>query len=214
MPFSVEALKKTVTASGVSGLRVTSTYRAGSMTKSGNVSWHARGQAIDVAGSKAAMKSYAEYMQKAYGGKLLELIHQSDGVKYGVRLGSPHTFSQSLYSDHKDHVHVAATTAALGGGTSPTLTPVEFNVPGPGDIIDGATEGIQNALNAIKAVVDGLRGLSEIATWMTKTENMKRVGIAVVGVGLVGVGAMALARESETVQDTIKMANAVKKVIV
>lgn len=85
------------------GLSVTSGLRPGSITNSGNVSYHASGRAIDMADGPAAMLSYAKAMASLFGSRLKELIHTPLGfsIKDGRRV-SPYAAA-----DHYDHVHVA-----------------------------------------------------------------------------------------------------------
>lgn len=201
MPSSIDALKSTVTASGVAGLKVTSAYRPGSVTKSGNTSYHARMQAIDVAGSKDAMLRYAQYMQQKYGSVLLELIYQGASTSVQIWHGGAHKYNSGTLADHKDHVHVAATLEALksvGGGnavlvSNPSATPV--------GLVDGTSD-----------IINRLRALSEIVTWLSSADNLKRVGWGIVGVALIGVGGVALAsgHVEGNFKEAVKLIKAVK----
>lgn len=91
------------------GLSVTSGFRPGSVTSSGNMSYHASGRALDLADGPSQMLAYARFVASAFGGRLKELIHTPLGfsIKDGRRVPP---FAQA---DHLDHVHVAM---ARGGG--------------------------------------------------------------------------------------------------
>jgi len=92
------------------GLHVSSGLRPGAITSSGNVSYHASGQAIDEAGSPAGMMGFFKYMRSTYGSRLAELIYTPGGT--GIKDGKPFKYSGQVAADHFDHVHVAFT----GGG--------------------------------------------------------------------------------------------------
>lgn len=85
------------------GLFVTSTFRPGAITASGNVSDHGTyGRAADIAGSLGGMGSLWSYV-KATAGSWKQAIYQHQMINYG-QLGyyGP--------SDHFDHVHLARAT--------------------------------------------------------------------------------------------------------
>lgn len=85
------------------GLSVTSGLRPGSVTSSGNLSYHAMGRALDLADGPPAMLAYARVVAARFGSRLKELIHTplNFSIKDG-RVVPP--FAQA---DHIDHVHVA-----------------------------------------------------------------------------------------------------------
>lgn len=102
------------------GLHVSSGLRKGAITKSGNVSYHSSGDAIDVSGPPEAMLSFAKHAANSYGSRLEELIHtpMGFGIKNGHRIKS---FGKAVDADHFDHVHLADTKppggdVLLGGG--------------------------------------------------------------------------------------------------
>lgn len=96
------------------GLSVTSGRRPGSITSSGNVSYHSTGEAIDVAGPAGRMLAFARRLRDSYGGRLAELIYTPMGT--GVKDGRPHRYSGQVAADHFDHVHVAVDTGRAGVG--------------------------------------------------------------------------------------------------
>jgi TP901 family phage tail tape measure protein len=91
------------------GLQVTSGLRPGSITDSGNLSYHASGRALDIGGSTSGMLRFAKVVAALFGSRLKELIHTPLGfaIKDGQRVAP---YAQA---DHYDHVHVAMQT----GGT-------------------------------------------------------------------------------------------------
>lgn len=104
-----------------SGIRATSDYRPGSITISGNVSYHARKNAVDFVGSRAGMVALARWIQKNYGPYTLELIHSAEGginVHNGV---FPYKYGSAVTQEHYDHVHWAITNSGLAAGGSGTL---------------------------------------------------------------------------------------------
>lgn len=89
------------------GLELISGYRPGSRTLSGNLSWHARGRAVDV----PAKRTVAEWIAATYGKNTLELITPwRDLMLYK---GKPHKYSEAVERQHgvgrasNDHVHWA-----------------------------------------------------------------------------------------------------------
>lgn len=97
------------------GGRVTST--TGGKHASG--SYHYKGQAVDVAGQQkgdsAAMLRIDQQLAAQYGSGLKELIYGGPGA-VNLKDGKPHQYSAAILAQHKDHVHVAADPAGLGGG--------------------------------------------------------------------------------------------------
>jgi len=108
------ALKPFASIGSRFGLRVSSGRRPGSITSSGNVSYHSTGEAIDEAGSPAGMMGFFKFMKSNYGGQLAELIYGPG--KVGIKNGRPFNFGSALNAQHMDHVHVAFDTGKPGVG--------------------------------------------------------------------------------------------------
>jgi hypothetical protein len=89
------------------GLSVSSGLRPGSITSSGNQSYHSSGDALDLSGSPAGMMSTFRFLKSAFGPQLRELIYTPGGV--GIKDGRPFRYSGKVAADHHDHVHVAFT---------------------------------------------------------------------------------------------------------
>lgn len=97
--------------------RISSRYRPGARTHaSGNLSYHATANAIDVAGPRSGvdtpeMLAINRYFAK-FGRGLKELIYSGPGA-INLNNGRPYTYSGVTAADHHDHVHVAATKDSL-----------------------------------------------------------------------------------------------------
>jgi 3D (Asp-Asp-Asp) domain-containing protein len=96
------------------GLHVSSGRRPGSITSSGNQSYHSTGEAIDEAGSPAGMLAFFKFMRSTFGSRLAELIYTPGGV--GIKNGKPYRYTGQVAADHFDHVHVALDTGKPGVG--------------------------------------------------------------------------------------------------
>lgn len=89
------------------GLALISGFRPGSRTLSGNLSWHARGRAVDV----PPIRKVAEWIYRTFGKTTLELITPwRDLMLYK---GKPHKYSPAIERQHgvgsagNDHIHWA-----------------------------------------------------------------------------------------------------------
>ena len=99
------------------GLGVSSGSRPGSITSSGNISYHSSGEAIDMAngrGPDAAKLAFFKYMKSRYGSRLAELIYTPGGP--GIKNGRSFTYTGQVARDHYDHVHVAMDLGKPGVG--------------------------------------------------------------------------------------------------
>jgi hypothetical protein len=90
------------------GLTLTSGYRPGAVTSSGNQSLHAVGQAIDMHGSPGQMSRYAHAEAGRHG--IAEVIYSPVGWSH---YGSPFTpiTDPTIKAAHYSHVHVGARSA-------------------------------------------------------------------------------------------------------
>lgn len=91
-----------------------SAYRGGSMTVSGNMSHHSRGNAIDTTPSMDIFN----FWRNTYGADLAELIFSPAGGKQ-IKNGKNYTYSGAVKAQHYSHVHIAAIKAlseAMAGG--------------------------------------------------------------------------------------------------
>jgi hypothetical protein len=154
MPFAVGA-------QGL-GLRVTSGLRPGAITANGTLSDHARGKALDVAGSAFSMGAFFDSL---IGNRAVkQAFYDPKGSVFGG------AWSSYREGGHSDHVHVA--TYDKGGWLKPGLT-LAYNgtgaperVGGRGDVhlhFHGDMYG-QPPRQFFKQVRDGLRELDVIQT--------------------------------------------------
>lgn len=87
---------------------VTSTYRPGAITATGNPSYHASGRAVDFTGDMPAI--FGAF--RPYASMLKELIWSPAGGNQ-IWNGSPHFYGEPTRGDHWDHVHVAMARGAV-----------------------------------------------------------------------------------------------------
>ena len=180
-PGIVELAKK-------SGLpyRVSSTYRPGAITRSGNVSHHAKGDAVDFGGeSQDALAAYF------LGLGTLEVFHKSKatGRWYGSSKGKPtdEATHQDLVKEHIDHLHVAMSNEQVGSGatSNPLLA--------PGQALWGA---ITSPLDAAANITDVLRPIGVVSMNLANPLFWRRIGMGAVGVSLIFIGIIYIRRES------------------
>ena len=90
--------------------RLTSGYRAGATTATGNPSYHASGRAVDVAGSgfmdQGQMLQMNKWIYDNYKAQTKELIYSGPNSKQ-INNGRDHYYSGITRSNHWDHVHWA-----------------------------------------------------------------------------------------------------------
>ena len=123
---------------------VSSTYRPGAVTVSGNKSLHAYGNAADLVSSAGSMQTLAGWIER-YAAYTLELIH-SGGKGYFVKNGkivSAGYYGAAVVSQHYNHVHWGITLSGLAaaggaGAGSAVLTANETaNSGGTGCLVSG-----------------------------------------------------------------------------
>ena len=129
------------------GLPLNSGYRPGSITATGNASYHGKGRAVDVPPRMDVNKWIAEH----YGSQTKELIFSAAGATQ-LRNGRPHYYSGVTRAMHFDHNHWAMAKGGIlnphvrdrGGPLLPGLT---FNGTGAAEmVLPMAAGGIVNPL--------------------------------------------------------------------
>lgn len=99
--------------------RLTSAYRGGSQTASGNTSYHASGKAVDLAGrgsmNMGDMMKIFNFIDSNYG-QSSELIHSPAGGRQ-IKNGQRHMYTGAVKRMHYNHVHWA-NDKAFGGPTA------------------------------------------------------------------------------------------------
>lgn len=114
------------------GLSLSSGYRPGAITSTGNPSLHGSGRAIDVVGSSTQMAAFARAVAGRPG--LAEVLYSPVGGWYpGVGWTG---LSGSVLRDHFSHVHVG--TYDKGGWLMPGLTLAQNNTGRPERVLAGA----------------------------------------------------------------------------
>jgi phage-related protein len=97
------------------GLRLISGLRPGSITATGNKSYHSMGRAVDLPPSMAVF----EWIRQNYPNSR-ELIFSPAGSRQ-IHNGRPHVYSGVTKAMHYDHVHWAMDQGGLAGGTGVML---------------------------------------------------------------------------------------------
>lgn len=110
---SYKTLIQAMNGSGL-GFGVSSTYRPGAITVSGNASLHGAGRAVDFVGSKQQMLAMARWWTQ-YAPYLAELIHTPLG--FGVKNGKRAQYPFNVLKGHYDHGHVALYRGGLVKGS-------------------------------------------------------------------------------------------------
>lgn len=93
------------------GAQLFSSYRPGAVTSSGNVSYHARGRAIDVTPSMDIFN----WILANYGRTAKEVIYSPAGPRQ-IKNGRPHYYTGQVRADHWDHVHWAMDRGGVATG--------------------------------------------------------------------------------------------------
>lgn len=139
------------------GLRLTSTVRPGARTAGyGNMSRHAMGKAIDVAGTPSAMAAWVRYMFASFRNQLYELIFTPLNGSATVYRGRPYRETNpTTNAMHIGHAH--ASVYDTGGTVHPGLTHV-LNLSGANEhLLNGAQFTNLTAAAAGHASLDGAR---------------------------------------------------------
>lgn len=150
------------------GLSVTSGLRPGAHTISGGLSYHATGNAIDMAGPNAGMRAFAQTLFTQYGSGLEELI--TPWPQFNIKDGKPFHYAADVENEHSGgnaHVHVAdvdprgmatgLTTSFSPDTNGPGLVSIKLKAPksglagAPGALADSAmaayTTGLQQKIS-------------------------------------------------------------------
>lgn len=107
---TVDEIIRFAERSGVA-FKVSSSFRKGAITSTGNQSYHSMNRAVDFGGDLPGI--FNAFLRIA--SQLKELIYTPAGGKQ-IKNGSPHMFSGgTIKEDHYDHVHVALARGAILG---------------------------------------------------------------------------------------------------
>jgi len=93
-------------------VKITSTTNHSRLTSSGNVSYHVKGQAVDIVAVKGlTMREVFDWLRTAFPGSA-EIIYTPGGgnqVKNGKPVGTSGIYGGQVAADHNDHIHWAYT---------------------------------------------------------------------------------------------------------
>ena len=103
------------------GVAITSAYRPGSITATGNQSYHSAGRAVDLAPSMDTFNK----IKQSYGSSIRELIYSPAGNAQ-VKNGQPHYYTGVTRDMHFNHVH----WAMKDGGVVPGFAPIRYDEGG------------------------------------------------------------------------------------
>jgi hypothetical protein len=132
------------------GVAITSSFRPGAITATGNRSYHSMGRALDLAPS---MKTF-DTLRAAFGSSIKELIYSPAGSRQ-LKNGRPYFYGEPVRSMHFNHVHWAMRNGGMvpitkpmlfdSGGVLPPTRPHEFipvqNFTGGNEILDRRGHG-------------------------------------------------------------------------
>lgn len=139
---------------------ITSAYREGSITTSGNLSYHARGMAIDI----SPRMEIFQWIKAKYGAATKELIYSPAG-RQQIKNGAPHTYTGAVKAGHYDHVHWAMES-----------------VGAPSNFVTASN----NSNNPI--IPDEIEALGDFYNFVTTPGIWVRVGVALGGFALMIIG--------------------------
>jgi TP901 family phage tail tape measure protein len=151
------------------GLSVTSGIRPGSITSTGNQSFHATGDAIDMGGSMGGMRRAATVIRNLFGSRIRELI--SPFPELGIKDGRPFRYSAGIQAQHSGgnaHVHVAY-TGPFGDGIGQAASAARAAGFRGNDLltaiaIAGPESGYRNSARLVTSAEDS-RGMWQINTY-------------------------------------------------
>lgn len=127
-------------------IQITSTYRPGAITASGNASYHGMGRAVDMAPS---MK-YFDWLYTNYGKSSKEIIYSPAGRRQ-IKDGQHFTYGEPVKSMHYNHVHWAYDQ---GGVLKPGLT-MAYNGTGRDEYVL-TNDAFMSLSNVLRMVGDNL----------------------------------------------------------
>jgi TP901 family phage tail tape measure protein len=142
------------------GLALHSGFRPGSITATGNLSYHASGRAVDV----PPRMDVFDWIHSNYGPATRELIFSPANGRQ-IWNGRPHIYSEPTRGDHWDHVHWAmANGGVIGepvvGRGLRTGASYSFGERGPETVTPGLPVGRGATVLKVTVAAPDLRGLT------------------------------------------------------
>lgn len=163
--------------------RLTSAYRPGSITASGNRSYHSRGMAVDLAGVRSmdtsGMMKIFNFLRDNYA-QSAEIIYSPAGGRQ-IKNGRNHNYTGAVRRMHFNHVHWANRTAfggptagVAGGGDGYDLS----SFLGPFEALkDKIASGIKNAGEWGELIKAGAQRIVEMPITWLKENAMKFIDV-------------------------------------
>ena len=152
-----------------------SSFRANSITSSGNTSYHALGRAIDVTPSADIFN----WIKRTYGKNIKELIFSPmNGAQ--VKNGADYLYGEPVRSDHWDHVHWAMARGGVwrkpllmdSGGVLPKgLSMVQNNTGAPERLV--RPEHVGATYIDVTISVDDLERMTTVADFLDMLKNSR-----------------------------------------
>lgn len=137
------------------GVAITSTYRPGAKTVSGNTSYHARGRAIDLAPSMSTFNA----IRNAFGSSIAELIYSPAGGRQ-LKNGRPYLYGGPVRAQHWNHVHWAMKNGGVfdnGGMLQPGLSTVYNGTGRPEPVLTSSQwDNVQQVASAGRGAGTGM----------------------------------------------------------
>ncbi len=139
------------------GIAITSSYRPGSITSSGNRSYHSMGMALDISPSMRAFN----VIKATFGPSIAELIFTPAGARQ-IKNGRPHggIYRGAVAAQHYNHVHWAMRSPV---GDVPPGAAGDIGPDGGFTIANPIAEALKKLIgplfNGARGLIDGLTGL-------------------------------------------------------
>lgn len=153
------------------GIRITSTYREGSITSTGNRSYHAQGKAVDMEPSREIF----DWIRAKYPSSRELIFSPAEGKQ--IRNGQPHVYSGVTRAEHYDHVHWAVNSLA------------EASQPAGAQFVNAGFQGSN------PVIPDEIEAIGAFYKFITNPGTWARVGIAIGGAVLLIVAYLSTGRK-------------------
>lgn len=150
----------------IPGIAITSTYRPGSITASGNRSYHSMGKAVDMTPSMAIFNK----ILATFGSSIAELIYSPAGYRQ-IKNGRPYLYQGAVRSMHYNHVHWAQNSPVgnVPPGSAEGLPLDGYSVANPiAEFLKGVISPLFTGARKLIDGATGLFGSSEYVTMIGK----------------------------------------------
>lgn len=155
-------------------LMLTSSFRPGSITATGNTSYHALGRAIDVA--PPSMAAFHQ-IRKAFP-NATELIYSPAGIEQ-LKNGRPYVYGEPVRGMHYNHIHLAMAAGGVvpkpllfdRGGVLPRGTSLVHNGTGAPEPLAPTDQG--NVIVYMNVSIDDLAKMSKVEDFLLMLDNAR-----------------------------------------